>query len=98
MKFHSLLAETLYENYNNGYSDDSQTDQTEDNGREFALFTDFDAGDDGIIHAILTEQESGDVFADIYPTKGAAEIAWDDIAREIDESLCDPLDFTEAAE
>ena len=92
MKFHSLLAETLYENYNNGFSDDIQT---EDNGREFALFTDFDAGEDGIIHAILIEYEDGNIFADTYPTKASAEQAWDEISREIEELSPEPLDMGE---
>lgn len=92
MKFHSLLAETLYENYNNGFSDDIQP---EDNGREFALFTDFDAGEDGIIHAILIEYEDGNIFADTYPTKASAEQAWDEISREIEESSPEPLDMGE---
>ena len=92
MKFHSLLAETLYENYNNGFSDDIQP---EDNGREFALFTDFDAGEDGIIHAILIEYEDGNIFADTYPTKASAEQAWDEISREIEELSPEPLDMGE---
>ena len=95
MKFHSLLAETLHENFNNGYSDDTQVDQTEDNGREFALFTDFDAGEDDIIHAILIEYEAGNIFADTYPTKASAEQAWDEISREIEELTPEPLDMGE---
>jgi hypothetical protein len=92
MKFHSVLAEALYESVLEGYSDDIQT---EDNGREFALFTDFDAGEDGIIHAILIEYEDGNIFADTYPTKASAEQAWDEISREIEELTPEPLDMGE---
>ena len=95
MKYHSLLAETLHENFHNGYSDDTQT---EEDGRDFALFTDFDAGEDGIIHAILTEYEDGNVIADEYPTKSNAEQAWDEISREIESLSAEPLDFDDDAE
>jgi hypothetical protein len=92
MKFHSVLAEALYESVLEGYSDDIQT---EDNGREFAIFTDFDAGEDGIIHAILIEYEDGNIIADTYPTKASAEQAWDEISREIEELTPEPLDMGE---
>lgn len=95
MKFHDLLAETLYEDLIAGFCDDMQGD-IDDNGKSYALFTQFDNGEAELINVILVEDAEGYVFADCYPSKEAVEQAWDEVTQEVEEFYGrDALDITE---
>lgn len=95
MHFHSDLAENLYELTNEGYSDDTQGNP---DASSFSLFVDFDSGKKGVINAILTETIEGDVLADEYPSKEAAQHAWDNVSTYLDETMGEPLDMGEGDE
>lgn len=89
MKFDSPLAKTLYESVMEGYCDDEQGDLSE-NGTVYYLFTDFEAGNAEPLHAILLEDDAGNVFADIYPSKESAQQAWDEQYQELEQDA-EPL-------
>ena len=93
MKFADNLAKNLYETMLDGFSDDSQGNMAE-NGVEYYLFTEFDIGETDLIHAILSEDDEGSVFVDVFPTKQAAEHAWDEQYQALEQDA-EPLTLEE---
>jgi len=92
MKFQDALTHALYESAMDGYCDDTFGSLAE-HGREYCLFVDFDCGDGEIIHAVLVEDDEGYVFADAFPSKESAEMAWDEIILGYDMDQTDSSDW-----